>query len=148
MNLMRFFGFEGDEDEYDDDYSPDERPTRSTTGSRNTTRRRRERDEDARNVSGSNTSEPGVILYKVKGAVPDQDKRRLREAFNKGALLVLDLHELTRQEYEEEGARFITFMGGLAFARGGEVKLIEPSQYLITPREGMLTIWPEEEERE
>ena len=63
-------------------------------------------------------------------------------------MILVDLHELTQREYDEEGKDFITFMGGLAFARDGGTKFIEPAQYLFTPAGGMSEFWPEGSEKE
>ncbi|MBQ9904373.1 MAG: cell division protein SepF [Synergistaceae bacterium] len=135
MNLMKFFGFETDEDDYDenDDYS-EERRRKSPS--------RKERSSK----SSSGSSNGKLIIY--NGVASDADKRKLREAFNNGAIILVDLHELNQREYDEEGKEFITFMGGLAYAHEGEGRFIEPSQYLFTPGVGMYEIWPEEESRE
>ena len=84
-----------------------------------------------------------MILF--NGVASDTDKRRLREAFNNGAMILIDLHELNQREFDEFGKEFITFMGGVAFARNGEMKFIEPDQYLVAPRTDMFEIWPETE---
>ena len=137
MNIMKFFGFEPDEDDYDDsdDYTEEKRrkPTRRESTSRNT-------------PSGNPNATGRLILF--NGVASDNDKRRLREAFNNGAMILIDLHELNQREYDEEGKDFITFMGGVAFARNGEIKFIEPAQYLVTPRTDMFEVWPEEESHE
>ena len=139
MNIMKFFGFEADDDDYDDDDYQEERRTPRKSPSR--------REGASRSSSQGNPGAAGrLILY--RGVANDKDKKRLREAFNDGAMILIDLHELDQREYEESGKEFITFMGGLAFARNGEVKYIEPSQYLITPRSDMFEFWPEEPEQE
>ena len=136
MNLMKFFGFENDEDDYDDsdDYKEDSR------------RKPSRKDSSSKTSSGSSTSGGKLILF--KGVASDTDKRRLRDAFNNGAMILIDLHELNQREYDEAGNDFITFMGGVAFARNGELKFIEPAQYLVTPRADMFEIWPEQETQE
>lgn len=127
MNLMKFFGFETDEDDYDenDDYT-EERQKKSSA--------RKER-------SSKGSSNGKLIIY--NGVASDADKRKLREAFNSGAMILVDMHELNQREFDEEGREFITFMGGLAYAHEGEGKFIEPAQYLFTPSAGMYEIWPE-----
>ena len=72
----------------------------------------------------------------------------MREAFDNGAMILIDLHNLDQRDFEEKGKDFITFMGGIAFGRNGDVKFIEPSQYLMTPRSDMYEIWPEESDAE
>ncbi len=139
MNIMKFFGFETDEDDYDDndDYTDDKR--RKSSSSR--------RESSSRSgSSGSSSSSGKLILF--NGVASDNDKRRLREAFNNGAMILIDLHELNQREFDEDGKDFITFMGGVAFARNGELKFIEPAQYLVTPRADMFEVWPEEDTHE
>ncbi|MBQ9389171.1 MAG: cell division protein SepF [Synergistaceae bacterium] len=140
MNLMKFFGFENDEDDYDenDDYKEESRESRR--GSKSS------RKDNARNSSGTPT--PGGKLILFNGVASDNDKRRLREAFNNGAMILIDLHELNQREFDEDGKDFITFMGGVAFARNGELRFIEPAQYLVTPKAEMFEIWPEGESQE
>ena len=135
MNIMKFFGFETDDDDYDDDDYQEERRTPRKSPSR--------REGASRSSSQGNSNAAGrLILY--NGVASDKDKKRLREAFNDGALILIDLHELDQREYEESGKEFITFMGGVAFARNGEVKYIKPSQFLVTPRSDMFEVWPED----
>lgn len=133
MNLMKFFGFENDEDDYDDsdDYTDDRRKKPSR------------KDNTSRPSSGNSAAQGKLILF--NGVASDAEKRRLREAFNNGALILIDLHKLNQREYEEQGKEFITFMGGLAFARNGDIKFIEPAQYIVMPRVDMYEVWPEEE---
>ena len=133
MNIMKFFGFDADDDDYDndDDYTEDRRkksPARRESPSRS---------------SGNPGAAGKLILF--NGIASDNDKRRLREAFNNGAMILIDLHELNQREFDEDGKDFITFMGGVAFARNGELKFIEPAQYLVTPRSDMFEVWPEVE---
>ncbi|MBQ3403553.1 MAG: cell division protein SepF [Synergistaceae bacterium] len=138
MNIMKFFGFDTDDDDYDEDdgYTEEKRrkqPSRREPPSRSST-------------SGNSNAAGKLILF--NGVASDNDKRRLREAFNNGAMILIDLHEMNQREFEEAGKDFITFMGGVAFARNGEMKFIEPSQYLVTPRSEMFEVWPEEEVHE
>ncbi|MBR4196583.1 MAG: cell division protein SepF [Synergistaceae bacterium] len=137
MNLMKFFGFETDEDDYDDSEDYKEEPRRKSQPSRK---------ENTRSSSGGTSAGGKLILF--NGVASDNDKRRLREAFNSGAMILIDLHTLNQREFDEDGKDFITFMGGVAFARNGELKFIEPAQYLVTPRPDMFEVWPEEESHE
>ena len=127
MNIMRFFGFDG-EDDYDDSDDYIERKKKSGRGSRS-----------------SGDANPGgkLIIYNYRSTTLSTDKVHLREEFNKGAMILVDLHELNQRQYEEEGKDFITFMGGVAFARDGVMTFIEPAQYLFTPGPGMCEVWPE-----
>ncbi|MBR6900542.1 MAG: cell division protein SepF [Synergistaceae bacterium] len=129
MNIMRFFGFDGDEDDYDDNesYVDDRKKRASGRGSRS----------DASHPAGK------LIIYNYNSPTLSTDKAHLRDEFLKGAMILVDLHELNQRQYEEEGKDFITFMGGLAFAREGVMTFIEPSQYLFTPGQGMCEVWPE-----
>ncbi len=130
MNLMKIFGFDSEEDDYDenDDYPTEER--------RKPSRQRRE--GSSRSGSAGNGK---LILF--NGIASDSDKIKLREAFNDGAMILIDLHELTQIEFEQAGGKdFITFMGGVAFARNGVLIPIEPSQYLVAPRAEMFEVWP------
>lgn len=131
MNLMKFFGFENDEDDYDenDDYKDEPRKKSSR------------KETSSRTSSGNPNAGGKLILF--NGIASDNDKRRLREAFNNGAMILIDLHTLNQREFDEDGKDFITFMGGVAFARNGELKFIEPAQYLVTPRPDMFEVWPE-----
>ncbi|MBQ7193148.1 MAG: cell division protein SepF [Synergistaceae bacterium] len=133
MNLMKFFGFENDEDDYDDNEDYDHRSSKSSS----------RKDSSSRSSSGNPNAVGKLILF--NGVASDTDKRRLREAFNNGAMILIDLHELNQREFDEFGKEFITFMGGVAFARNGEMKFIEPDQYLVAPRTDMFEIWPETE---
>ena len=135
MNLMKFFGFENDEDDYDDNEDYDRRGSKSSS----------RKDSSSRSSSGSGNSNAVGKLILFNGVASDTDKRRLREAFNNGAMILIDLHELNQREFDEFGKEFITFMGGVAFARNGEMKFIEPDQYLVAPRTDMFEIWPETE---
>ena len=134
---MKFFGFENDEDDYDDseDYSEERRkkPSRKENSSRPSS-------------AGSGSASGKLILF--NGVASDSEKKKLRAAFNSGAMILVDLHELNQREFDEEGKEFVTFMGGLAYAHEGEMKFIEPAQYIFTPRAGMFETWPEEEAHE
>ena len=135
MSIMKFFGFENDEDDYDDDsdYTEDTRSSRKTSG---------KREGSTRSSSQGRPNAAGrLILY--RGVADDNDKRRLRDAFNDGAMILVDLHDLDQREYEESGKEFITFLGGVAFARNGDRRFIEPAQYIFTPRADMFEAWPE-----
>ena len=141
MNLMKLFGFDGDEDDYDegDDYT-EERRKPSRTSSR--------REGGSRSgSSGSSAGNGKLILF--NGIASDNEKRRLREAFNNGAMILIDLHDMTQIQYEQAGGKdFITFMGGVAFARNGTLIPVSNTQYLVTPRADMFEVWPDDEENE
>ena len=133
MNIMKFFGFENDDDDYDDndEYTEETRSPRKSQAKR-----------ESRSPSQGKSHPAGrLILY--RGVADDNDKRRLRDAFNDGAMILVDLHDLDQRAYEENGKEFITFLGGVAFARNGDRKFIEPAQYLFTPRPDMFEAWPE-----
>ena len=136
MNLMKFFGFENDEDDYDDNDDYREERTRPK---KNPARRE--------SSSGSQSASGGKLIL-FKGIASDNDKCKLRDAFNNGAMILIDLHELNQREYDEDGKDFITFMGGVAFARNGELKFIEPAQYLVTPYTDMFEAWPKPEDNQ
>ncbi len=131
MNFMKFFGFENDEDDYDDSDDYKEEPRKKSS----------RKETSSRTSSGGSISGGKLILF--NGIASDNDKRRLRNAFNNGAMILIDLHTLNQREFDEDGKDFITFMGGLAFAREGELRFIEPAQYLVTPRHDMFEVWPE-----
>ena len=131
MNFMKFFGFENDEDDYDENDDYKEEP-----------RKKSSRKETSSRTSSGNPNAGGKLIL-FNGIASDNDKRRLREAFNNGAMILIDLHTLNQREFDEDGKDFITFMGGVAFARNGELKFIEPAQYLVTPRPDMFEVWPE-----
>ena len=128
---MKLFGFDSDEDDYDDsdDYTEERRKKQSP-----------------RKESGSRSGASGkLILFNVKTTVADEDKRRLCDEFNNGAMILVDMHELTQRDYEEFGHNFVMFMRGVAFGRGGDVRPIEPAQYIVTPRSGIFEVWPKED---
>ncbi len=134
MNIMKLFGFDDNDDDYDDsdDYTEERRKKQSP-----------------RKESGSRSGASGkLILFNVKTTVADEDKRRLCDEFNNGAMILVDMHELTQRDYEEFGHNFITFMRGVAFARGGDGRAIEPAQYILTPKTGMFEVWPKEDNNE
>ena len=138
MNIMKIFGFENDDDDYDDDYTEDTRSPKKSPA---------KRDNSQRPSSQANHAPAGKLIL-FKGVADDNNKRRLRDAFNDGAMILIDLHELDQREFEERGREFIMFWNGIAFARKGEIKFIEPAQYLVTPRTDMFEIWPEGGEAE
>ncbi|MBQ7151638.1 MAG: cell division protein SepF [Synergistaceae bacterium] len=126
MNILRFFGFDNDEDDYDDN-----------DGYKRSTARKDNPSRPSGNAQGK------IIIYNYNSPTLNEDKVRLREEFNKGAMILVDLHKLSQREYDEEGKNFITFMCGVSFARNGTMKFIDPAQYLFTPGPGMYEIWPE-----
>ena len=134
MNIMKLFGFDSDDDDYDDNDDYTEERKRKPAPRKENTR------------SGSLSGK--LILFNVKAAVSDEDKRRLCDEFNNGAMILIDMHELTQRDYEEFGHNFITFMKGVAFARGGDGRGIDPAQYILTPRSGMFEVWPKEDNNE
>lgn len=131
MNLMKFFGFENDDEEYEDNEDYKEEPRRKPS----------RRDSSSKTSSGTAVSGGKLILF--NGIASDEDKVKLREAFDNGAMILIDLHELNPREYDENGKDFINFMSGVAFARNGELRFIEPAQYLVTPGPKMFEVWPE-----
>ena len=137
MNFMKFFGFENDEDDYDDSDDYKEEPRKKSPS---------RKDSSSRPAAGNSNAGGKLILF--NGIASDSDKRRLREAFNNGAMILIDLHTLNQRDFDEDGKDFITFMGGVAFARNGELRFIEPAQYLVTPRSDMFEVWPEGETNE
>ena len=134
---MKFFGFENDEDDYDDSDDYKEEPRKKSPS---------RKDSSSRPAAGNSNAGGKLILF--NGIASDSDKRRLREAFNNGAMILIDLHTLNQRDFDEDGKDFITFMGGVAFARNGELRFIEPAQYLVTPRSDMFEVWPEGETNE
>lgn len=131
MNIMKLFGLDTDDDDYDDNDDYEER--RKKPAPRKETNPR----------SGSSSGR--LILFNVRAAVTDEDKRRLCDEFNNGAMILIDMHELSTRDFEEFGYSFITFMNGVAYARGGNGRTIEPSQYILTPKAGIFEVWPKEE---
>ena len=124
---MKFLGFDSDdEDDYENNDSYNDDRSRKIKSKR-----------DSKNPNSNGR----LILF--KGIANDIEKRRLCEAYNDGAMILIDMHDLNRTEYDESGKEFITFMGGVAYARSGEMKHIK--QYLLTPRAGMFEVWPEGE---
>lgn len=140
MNLMKIFGFDSEEDDYDDN---EDYPITEERERRKPSRSRREGGQRSGSSSGARAGDGRLILF--NGIASDSEKVKLREAFNDGAMILIDLHELTQIEFEQAGGKdFITFMGGVAFARNGVLIPIEPSQYLVAPRPDMFEVWPSE----
>lgn len=131
MNIMKLFGFDSDDDDYDDNDDYTEERKRKPAPRKDNTR--------------SGASSGKLILFNVKANVSDEDKRRLCDEFNNGSMILIDMHELTQRDYEEFGHNFITFMKGVAYARGGDGRGIDPAQYILTPRTGMFEVWPKED---
>ena len=131
-NLMQFLGFGDDDYEGSEAYSEEQsRPSRKQKP-----QSQGKRKEDMYPMA------PGLILF--KGVPSEGNKFKLSEALRDGTMILLDLHELDAREMEEQGRPFITFMGGVAYARGGRIEFIEPAQYLVMPRDGMFEEWVEE----
>ena len=131
-NLMQFLGLSG-EDDYEEDEYTEEQPRQS---------RKQKPQPQGRRKEETYPTAPGLILF--KGVPSDSAKYRLSESLKDGSMVLLDLHELDAREMEEQGRPFITFMGGVAYARGGRIEFIEPAQYLVMPRDGMFEEWVEE----
>ena len=134
---MRFFGFDNDEDDYDDneDYTQEREKRKKINRS------------SSRPSSGS-YSGGKLVVYNYNKMTLNSDKIYLRDEFDKGAMILVNVNGLTPREYEEDGKDFITFMGGIAFGRGGLMTFIEPAFYLFTPATGMSEIFPKESAEE
>jgi FtsZ-interacting cell division protein YlmF len=127
---LGFYGddYEEEEDEYLDYEEEQPRAARKVKGKK----------EDPRKKAET----PKLIFF--KGVPSEGIKLRLRDALLEGAMVLLDLHGLPADRVDE-GRIFINFMGGVAFAHKGLIERISSSLFLITPREGMLQWWAEEE---
>jgi len=140
--LLQLFGFYGDE--YEDresgysDYYEEEPQSRSAR--KDTVRKT--------NEPRSKPVSPKLVFF--RGIPPEGIKLKLRDYLLDGAMILLDINDL-EAEYIEEGRNFINFMRGVAFAHRGESRNIGLDRsdclglYVITPREGMLQCWGEEE---
>ena len=129
QKLLQLFGFYGDDyDDEDDDYE-EERPVKKNKPVR--------KDELKKKVVS-----PKLVFF--KGVPPEDIKLKLRDVLLDGAMVLLDLQGLEAGRIEE-GRNFINFMGGVAFAHKGLMERIGPSLFVITPHEGMLQWWAEEE---
>lgn len=128
---MQILGFYGDEDYDDSEEHYGERPQ-----------------SFKKTLQGKKREEirPQAPLRMVffKGVPSEEIKLRLRDILLEGVMVLLDLHELDPQSFEEEGRPFINFMGGVAFAHKGRMEFIEPALYIVTPHEGMFEEWAEE----
>ena len=131
-NLMQFLGFDGEDYEESEEYSVE--PSRVA--------RKQKPQGQGKRREESYPASSGLILF--KGVPSDANKFKFSEALRDGIMILLDLHELDAREMEEKGRPFITFMGGVAYARGGRIEFIEPAQYLVMPRDGMFEEWIEE----
>jgi FtsZ-interacting cell division protein YlmF len=126
-------GFYGDDYEEEDDEYQDYEEEQARPAKKNKVKR-----EEPRKRSES----PKLVFF--KGVPSEGIKLRLRDALLEGAMVLLDLQGLP-PERVEEGRTFINFMGGVAFAHKGLIERIGSSLFLITPHEGMLQWWAEEE---
>jgi len=132
QKLLQLFGFYGEEyDEDDSDY--EEERTRST-GKKN---KLVKKDEPRGKVVS-----PKLVFF--KGVPSEEIKLKLRDVLLDGAMVLLDLQGLDSERLDE-GRNFINFMGGVAFAHKGLMERIGSSLFIITPHEGMLQWWAEEE---
>ena len=131
--LLQLFGFYG-EDYDEDDYSDYEEERNRPTWKKN---KPVKKDEPRGKIVS-----PKLVFF--KGVPSEEIKLRLRDVLLDGAMLLLDLQGLDSERIEE-GRNFITFMGGVAFAHKGLMERIGPSLFIITPHEGMLQWWAEEE---
>ena len=133
LNLMQFLGFYGD-----DDYDESE----EYSGDQSRQVRKQKPQSQGKRKEESYPATPGLILF--RGVPSENAKYKLSESLKDGAMILLDLHDLDAREMEDQGRPFITFMGGVAYARGGRIEFIEPAQYLVMPRDGMFEEWVEE----
>jgi FtsZ-interacting cell division protein YlmF len=133
---LRFLGFYGDDYEEEAEEYQDYEEEQSRTTKKGKVKREREEPRKK--------AEPPKLVF-FKGVPSEGIKLRLRDALLEGAMVLLDLQGLP-PERVEEGRAFINFMGGVAFAHKGLIERIGSSLFLITPREGMLQWWAEEEE--
>ena len=132
LQLFGFYGDDYDEDDYSDYY--EEERTRSA-GKKNKPIKK----DDPR---GRVVASPGLVFF--KGVPSEEIKLKLRDVLLDGAMVLLDLQGLDSERIEE-GRNFINFMGGVAFAHKGLMERIGSSLFIITPHEGMLQWWAEEE---
>ena len=132
--LLQLLGFYGDEYEEDSEEYPNYEEEQSRSSKKIKMTRRDE--------TRGKTLSPKLVFFK---GVPSEDiKLKLRDVLLDGAMVLLDLQGL-EQERLDEGRNFINFMGGVAFAHKGLMERIGPSLFVITPCEGMLQWWAEEE---
>lgn len=134
QKLLQLFGFYGDDynDDNDDLDYEEERPR--PAGKKNKFVKK----DEPRGKAVS----PKLVFFR---GVPSEDiKLKLRDVLLDGAMVLLDLQGLDAGRIEE-GRNFINFMGGVAFAHKGLMERIGPSLFIITPHEGMLQWWAEEE---
>ena len=133
QKLLQLFGFYG-EDQDEGDYSDYEEERTRPTGKKNKSVKKDE--PRGRAVS------PKLVFF--RGVPSEEIKLRLRDVLLDGAMVLLDLQGLDSERLEE-GRNFINFMGGVAFAHKGLMERIGSSLFIITPHEGMLQWWAEEE---
>ena len=130
--LLQLFGFYEDdyEDDYENGYSDNEKERRPESTKKPLTKKGDSRKRPA---------QPQLIFF--RGIPSDDVKLSLRDSLLEGAMVLLDIQDLD----EDRAESFINFMRGVAFAHKGESRDIGSSLYVITPREGMLQCWGEEE---
>ena len=132
QKLLQLFGFY--KEDYDEDDSDYEEERSRPTGKKGKPVKK----DDPRGKIVS----PKLVFF--KGVPSEEIKLRLRDVLLDGAMLLLDLQDLDTDQ-REEARNFINFMGGVAFAHKGLMERIGSSLFIITPREGMLQWWAEEE---
>lgn len=130
--LMQILGFYGDEDydESEEYYGEKPQPFKKPFQGR--------KREEVR-------SQVPLRMVFFRGVPSEESKLRLRDILLEGVMILLDLHDLDPQAFEEKGRPFINFMGGVAFAHKGRMEFIEPALYIVTPHEGMFEEWAEED---
>ena len=134
MKLLQLLGFNEEDYENDDDYSDYDEERHRSAGKKNKSVRKDE--------SRGHAISPKLVFFK---GVPSEDiKLKLRDVLLDGAMVLLDLQGLESDRLDE-GRNFINFMGVVAFAHRGVMERIGSSLFVITPREGMLQWWAEEE---
>jgi len=133
QKLLQLFGFYGDDYEDEDGYSDYEEERSSPPKKSKSTKKDEHRGK---------TVSPKLVFF--KGVPSEGIKLKLRDVLLDGAMVLLDLQGLDSERIED-GRNFINFMGGVAFAHRGLMERIGPSLFIITPHEGMLQWWAEEE---
>ena len=133
QKLLQLFGFYGENYDEDDDSDYEEERTKPA-GKKNKPVKKDE--------SRSKVFSPKLVFF--KGVPSEEIKLKLRDVLLNGAMVLLDLQGLDSDRIEE-GRNFITFMGGVAFAHKGLMERIGSYLFIITPHEGMLQWWAEEE---
>ncbi|MGN0695848.1 MAG: cell division protein SepF [Oscillospiraceae bacterium] len=118
-NFAGLGGYEGEEDDYDDDTTEESEPARPTIS-------RAEQSRQDKQFKMQVTTQLQVILVKPEVF---SDTKMIADHLCSKKTVVLNLEATT----PEISRRIIDFIGGVAYAKGGNIKPIANNTFIIFP---------------